>query len=70
MSLYLSLCFRDIWIGDFVTVGKCGSLALARDSEPQCAQGHQDCWHEETVPEVLRLDPYSLPQTKLSYFPR
>lgn len=27
-------------------------------------QGPQGCQHQETVPEVLNLDPHPLPQTK------
>ena len=39
-------------------------VSAEQDCVLQHAQGHQGCWNYEVVPEVLRLVPCPLPQTK------
>lgn len=43
--------------------------APEQDGALQCAQGHQGCWHQEAVPEVLRLHPIHCPEQNKAIFP-
>ncbi|KAF7461922.1 Hypothetical predicted protein [Marmota monax] len=62
MSVHLYPCFRDVQISDNIIVGECSPLS--KTSVLQCTQGHQGCWHQEAVPEVMGLDACPPPKAK------
>merc|ERR1712110_311533 len=50
MSVHMSPCFRDVQVGDVVTVGECPPL---QDGQVQHAEGEQGGGQQEVLQEVL-----------------